>query len=196
LEADSISTEKTAPCELIMGITCYLAFISQYISAIETLQYDRPELLSNAYIELANQAIERQLTMDICKIYDRENYRDNINCSMEALRGACLACPESFPKEEKDELICEISSLYVRFEEIISRNTRNKKLAHGDLEELFSINAVYIEFEKEKELFLRTVETLEKVAHRLHMKDWKISDFLKGPDINKDYLGALDKLYH
>lgn len=196
MEADSINAEKITPYMLIMGITCYLDFISQYISAIETLQYDRPELLSNAYIELANQAMERQLTMDICKIYDRENYRDNINCSMAALRGACLACPEFFPKGEKDELICEISSLYVRFEEIISRNTRNKKLAHGDLEELLSINAVYIEFEKEKELFLRTVETLEKVAHRLHMEDWQISDFLKGPEINKDYLGALDKLYH
>ena len=50
---------------VVMGITVYLSKISHYFSALEAVQYEKHELLSNQFISLAAESMERQLTISV-----------------------------------------------------------------------------------------------------------------------------------
>lgn len=186
---------RLEPMGVVMGITAYLSKISHYISALEAVQYEKHELLSNQFISLAAESMARQLTMDLCRIFDREKTMGFTNCCVETLEKVCLDCNSLFPNGESDELISEMKALREEFESAIKRETRNKKLAHSDYQELWSFHFVEIEFEKEKQLYLHTVDVLKKVIRRF---EWDENIFCihleEGNSIN--YVDELNKLSH
>lgn len=185
--------EKINPIGVIMGIITYLSTISQYISALEALQYQKSELLSNHFLELASLAMERQLTMDLCRIFDRMKTTGHINCCIETLEEACLSYPTIFPEGPKDASICKMVALREEFESVIKRETRNKKLAHGDLQELLSLHSVEIEFEKERQLYLHTVDIIKNVIQRFKLDEEAFCiPFEEANSI--DYVAELNKL--
>ena len=115
------------------------------------------------------------------------------NCCVETLETECLGCNSLFPEGESDELISQMKALRKEFESVIKRETRNKKLAHGDLQELLSLHPVEIEFEKEKQLYLHTVDIIKKVIQRFKLdEDAFCIPFEEANSI--DYVAELNKL--
>lgn len=121
----------------------------------------------NEFIKIAYDAISRQLLMDIAKFFDRATTCGNENCSIPMLRELCLSYKDVFTGSEIDSLIKEIDQLVLKFEDTISKQVRNKKLAHFDLEELFSFNDVQISFTSVESLVVKLGEVISKIGIHL-----------------------------
>ena len=66
-----------------------------------------------------------------------------------------------------DITICKIDDSINRFEEVISREIRNKKLAHFDFEELYLFRQTYISFDDIIEIVNGLVVIVEELDNRL-----------------------------
>lgn len=136
------------------------AFTDEVIRKAATLKaynehFGRTE---NVFLTLSHDSIFVQLLLDISKLFDKASFWGNNNCSFLKLREYCISNSNYFPDAENDCLIIAIDNLQNEYEELFSKHMRNKKLAHIDLEELFSFNEVYIRFDD-------VVTFVEKVKH-------------------------------
>lgn len=93
----------------------------------------------NAYIDVAQEALWRQLMSELSKIYDRKSTCGSDNCSIRQLRQCCLNHATAM-HGKSSELIAQLDALCERYESLFSRELRNKKLAHYDLKAVFRKN--------------------------------------------------------
>ncbi|QUO37856.1 hypothetical protein KFE19_16140 [Dysosmobacter sp. Marseille-Q4140] len=89
------------------------------------------------FLDVAFQAIWDQLLLDISKIFDRARTCGNENCSIDLLK-ELIQESVSFSEAEKEIINQEADRLCENFDKIISRDMRNKQIAHYDLESLLN----------------------------------------------------------
>ena len=75
--------------------------------------------------------------LDISKIFDRARTCGNENCSIDLLK-ELIQESVSFSEAEKEIINQEADRLCENFDKIISRDMRNKQIAHYDLESLLN----------------------------------------------------------
>ena len=123
----------------------------------------------NRFLQIAEESISRQLTMNIAKVFDNASTCGKINCSIQQLRELCISYEDEFSNGNEDRTIIKIDEVLHLFEVIISKEVRNKKLAHFDLNELFSFKQIQIEFEDIQKLVNKLVIIIEELGDRLSL---------------------------
>ena len=149
------------------GIVSLFQFTQKYAAALRACGevYGDNEQ-GNAFIDLAQEAIWRQLLSEISKIYDKESTCGSDNCSMKQLHHVCCNHPR-FPDRENDELLKQIDDLYESYKSLLSKTLRDKKLAHYDLEAVFALESPYVPFDGIERFIVDTGSILSKIGVRL-----------------------------
>ena len=160
-------TDYNEPHIVWYGIVSLFQFAQKYAAALRAYGevYGDNEQ-GNAFIDLAQEAIWRQLLSEISKIYDKESTCGSDNCSMKQLYHVCCNHPR-FPDRENDELLKQIDRLYERYESLLSKTLRDKKLAHYDLEAVFALESPYVPFDDIERFIVDTGSILSKIGVRL-----------------------------
>lgn len=117
----------------------------------------------NAYIDVAQEALWRQLMSEMSKIYDRESTFGSDNCSIRQLSRCCLNHATAM-HGKSSELTAQLDALCERYESLFSRELRNKKLAHYDLKAVFSQEPPPIAFDDVEQFINDTAHTLQQVG--------------------------------
>lgn len=153
-----------------LGVANLVTKVMQETGALKAYSM-RCQDATNEFLKIAEDTIYRQLLMDISKFFDRPTIAGNMNCSIPQLRKMCLRDKIKFAEGEDDRLIKEIDDLIKLFEDVISKELRNKKLAHFDLIELFAFNQRFIVFGDIENLVVKMGEVIYDVGVRLILVD-------------------------
>ena len=177
----SKETDYDEPHIVWYGIVSLFQFTQKYAAALRACGevYGDNEQ-GNAFIDLAQEAIWRQLLSEISKIYDKESTCGSDNCSMKQLYHVCCNHPR-FPDRENDELLKQIDDLYERYKSLLSKKLREKKLAHYDLEAVFELKSPDILFDDIEQFIVDTESVLSKIGNRLLGIDvgWRYQECVK-----------------
>ena len=163
----SKETDYNEPHIVWYGIVSLFQFTQKYAAALRAYGevYGDKES-GNVYIDLSQEVIWRQLLSEISKIYDKKSTCDFDNCSMKQLYHVCCN-NRHFPEGESDVLLKQIDRLYERYESLLSKRIRNKKLAHYDLEAVFALESPYVPFDDIERFIVDTGSILSKIGVRL-----------------------------
>ncbi len=99
--------------------------------------------MNNPYLVTTEYALKMQLITEIAKFFDKEKSKDNVNCSINELRFVLENNDKYKSNKETEAYLNTIDELCKRYESIISKNFRNKTLAHNDLKKLFEDGPVF-----------------------------------------------------
>jgi len=172
------------------GITAFLTRIREYIAALKVLN-EYCEDLQNNLLSTSKDAVEQQLLLDIAKIFDPAQYRKSENCSIHLLKELCLKDAKRFPNGEQDQLIVKIDELCLEYDKVISRNLRNKKIAHHDLESMFNDTFPQVSFNDLVVLIENYSAILSKIGERLLGGELNFPTIFSLETAYKDSLNAL-----
>ena len=163
----SKETDYNEPHIVWYGIVSLFQFTQKYAAALRAYGevYGDKES-GNVYIDLSQEVIWRQLLSEISKIYDKKSTCDFDNCSTKQLYNVCCN-NRHFPEGESDVLLKQIDRLYERYESLLSKRIRNKKLAHYDLEAVFALESPYVPFDDIERFIVDTGSILSKIGVRL-----------------------------
>ena len=163
----SKETDYNEPHIVWYGIVSLFQFTQKYAAALRAYgEVCGDKEQGNAFIDLAQEAIWRQLLSEISKIYDKESTCGSDNCSMKQLYHVCCNHPR-FPDRENDELLKQIDDLYESYKSLLSKTLRDKKLAHYDLEAVFALESPYVPFDGIERFIVDTGSILSKIGVRL-----------------------------
>lgn len=155
------------------AIRVFVHEISKYLAAVKAvaeIQKDvgKEKWTDNKYLNIAEDAIWRQLLLDITKLFDKEKTGKHNNCSLKTLKAICLEEKSHvFPKGNDDLLMRLIDFLYAKYERIVSSEIRNKKVAHYDLSAIYTLSKPYIVFTDIEELISQTTIVIRLIGVRL-----------------------------
>lgn len=159
-----------------MAIITLFQFAQKYTAALKAYgNVYKDDGAQNAYIDVAQEALWRQLMSELSKIYDRESTCGSDNCSIQQLRQCCLNHATAM-HGKSSELIAQLDALCKRYESLFSRELRNKKLAHYDLKAVFSQEPPPIPFDDVEQFINETAHTLQQIG-----------DYLLGVEVNFGY---------
>lgn len=159
-----------------MAIITLFQFAQKYAAALKAYaNVYKDDGAQNAYIDVAQEALWRQLMSELSKIYDRESTCGSDNCSIRQLRQCCLNHATAM-HGKSSELIAQLDALCERYESLFSRELRNKKLAHYDLKAVFSQEPPPIPFDDVEQFINETAHTLQQIG-----------DCLLGAEVNFGY---------
>ena len=149
------------------GIFSLFRFALRYTAALkaygEIFGDDGPE---NRFIEVAHETIWRQLMSELSKIFDAAGFGIFDNLSIKQLCKRCVN-HAAFPDGEENELIKQMDELQDRYETLLSKNLRNKKLAHYDMFSIFTQQPEHpILFSQVEQFVLDTNAALIAVGER------------------------------
>ena len=171
--SDSVYNE---PHIIWMAIISMFQFAQNYTAALKAYgNVYKDNNTQNAYIDIAQEALWRQLMSEISKIYDRKSTCGSDNCSIQQLRHCCLNHAPAL-HGKSSELIAQLDALCERYESLFPRELRNKKLAHYDLAAVFSQEPSPIAFGEVEQFINETAHTLQRVG-----------DYLIGANVNLVY---------
>lgn len=147
-----------------VAIITLFRFAQKYAAALKAYgNVHKDDGAQNAYIDVAQEALWRQLMSELSKIYDRESTCGSDNCSIRQLRQCCLNHATSM-HGKSSELIAQLDALCERYESLFSRELRNKKLAHYDLKAVFSQEPPPIAFDDVEQFINDTAHTLQQIG--------------------------------
>ena len=129
-----------------------LSLIQKYAS-----QY-RLDGTPSPFMEICEQAVEQQLLSLLSKVFDKEETCGKINCSFRTLQ------KEGREKNLSQATICAIDDLYADYEQIISRDVRNKKLAHIDWEMLYNSKLATVDYSDLLQFIKKTCATINAIS--------------------------------
>lgn len=89
-----------------------------------------------------------------------------------------------FPNGEQDQLIVKIDELCLEYDKVISKNLRNKKIAHHDLKSMFNDTFSQVSFNDLVVLIENYSAILSKIGERL-----------LGVELNFPTISSLEKAY-
>lgn len=159
-----------------MAIITLFRFAQKYVAALKAYgNVYKDDGAQNAYIDVAQEALWRQLMSELSKIYDRKSTCGSDNCSIRQLRQCCLNHATAM-HGKSSELIAQLDALCERYESLFSRELRNKKLAHYDLKAVFSQEPPPIPFDDVEQFINETAHTLQQIG-----------DCLLGAEVNSGY---------
>lgn len=151
-------------------------FAQKYAAALKAYgNVYKDDGAQNAYIDVAQEALWRQLMSEMSKIYDRESTFGSDNCSIRQLSRCCLNHATAM-HGKSSELVAQLDALCERYESLFSRELRNKKLAHYDLKAVFSQEPPPVVFDDVEQFINDTAHTLQQVG-----------DCLLGVKVDFDY---------
>ena len=163
----SKETDYNEPHIVWYGIVSLFQFTQKYAAALRAYgEVYGDKGSGNVYIDLSQEVIWRQLLAEISKIYDKESTCGSDNCSMKLLYHLCCN-NRHFPDGESDVLLKQIDGLYERYESLLSKRNRDKKVAHYDLEAVFALESLYIPFDGIEQFIVDTGSILSKIGVRL-----------------------------
>lgn len=160
--------EKTV--HVWVGIVSLTSEIWKYVAITKaykkiTAEYGYDSKSSN-FLDVASQAIWDQLLLDISKVFDRARTCGNENCSVDLLK-ELIQKSNSFSNSEKETIKKEADRLCERFDEIISRDIRNKQIAHYDLASLSNNSEKEIPSEEVEAFAVSVADFLSKISTRI-----------------------------
>lgn len=159
-----------------MAIITLFQFVQKFTAALKAYgNVYKDDGAQNAYIDVAQEALWRQLMSELSKIYDRESTCGSDNCSIRQLRQCCLNHATAM-HGKSSELTAQLDALCERYESLFSRELRNKKLAHYDLIAVFSQEPPPIPFDDVEQFINETAHTLQQIG-----------DCLLGVEVNFGY---------
>lgn len=159
-----------------MAIITLFQFAQKFTAALKAYgNVYKDDGAQNAYIDVAQEALWRQLMSELSKIYDRESTCGSDNCSIRQLRQCCLNHATAM-HGKSSELTAQLDALCERYESLFSRELRNKKLAHYDLIAVFSQEPPPIPFDDVEQFINETAHTLQQIG-----------DCLLGVEVNFGY---------
>lgn len=139
-------------------------FAQKYAAALKAYgNVYKDDGAQNAYIDVAQEALWRQLMSEMSKIYDRESTYGSDNCSIRQLSRCCLNHATAM-HGKSSELTAQLDALCERYESLFSRELRNKKLAHYDLKAVFTQESPPIVFDDVEQFINDTAHTLQQVG--------------------------------
>ena len=103
---------------------------------MEENQKPLPEILKKSM-----KAIEQQTLSTISKIFDPEKTCGHTNCSIKTLRNLCSE------QNVSTSILEQMDKLVEKYQSVISKETRDKRLAHMDYESMQEETVYTIEFE-------------------------------------------------
>ena len=108
--------------------------------------------------EISENALEQQVLSVFSRIFDKATTCGHDNCSINALREKCCESDAS------EDLIKKIDSLIEEYEATISKDVRNKKLAHFDYKSVMYGKPCYISFASLAQLADDLSDTISAVS--------------------------------
>lgn len=148
------------------AIVSLFHFAQNYTAALRAYAEVYRDKETNAYIDISQEAIWRQLLSEISKIYDKEATCGKNNCSLRQLYFSCLH-HKGFPNDKNDAILKQVDALYARYKSLFPLELRNKKIAHYDLEAMFAHEQAEIPLD-DVELFINdTADILSQIGGRL-----------------------------
>ena len=102
-----------------LGVTTLFQFAQKYTAALSAYGevYGDGET-ENAFLDVSHSTLWRQLTVELSKIYDREQTCGEDNLSIQQLRKLC-AQHHAFPGGEANEVIRALDNLQTRYEALL-----------------------------------------------------------------------------
>lgn len=157
-----------------LGVVSLFQFAQKYTAALKAYGeiYGDGET-NNPFIDISHSALWRQLISELSKIYDREKTCGEDNLSISQLRQLCLN-HKAFPDGATEDILKELGSLQTRYEMLLSKELRNKKLAHYDLISAFTYRVPTILFGEVEQFVLDTSAVLTEVGERLLLGELSI----------------------
>lgn len=113
-----------------------------------------------AILEISRTAIEQQTLSIISKIFDSEKTCGYTNCSIETLRKLCAE------QNVSTNILKQMDELIEKYQSVVSKETRNKRLAHMDYDSMKAGTAYYIGFESLVELIEGLCDLLSAVSSK------------------------------
>ena len=164
-----------------LGVTTLFQFAQKYTAALSAYGevYGDGET-ENAFLDVSHSTLWRQLTVELSKIYDREQTCGEDNLSIQQLRKLC-AQHHAFPGGEANEVIRALDNLQTRYEALLPKELRNKKLAHYDLMSAFTQKPPTILFSEVEQFVLDTSKVLASVGECLLVGElqFEYNEFVK-----------------
>ena len=146
-----------------MAIVSLFNFAQSYTAALRAYAEIYRDKEANAYIDISQEAIWRQLLSEISKIYDKEATCGEDNCSLKRLYFSCLH-HRRFPNKENDTTLKQIDALYARYTSLLPLELRNKKIAHYDLDAMFTHDQVAIPLDDVEQFINDTADVLLQIG--------------------------------
>ena len=189
-------SEFSQPQIVWYGLIDHLKQIREYIAILKVFNEICPNL-PNRFLRTSKTAVEKQLLLDIAKIFDPARYRGDENCSIELLKELCLNAEKEdsrtpkFPNRESNPLIIRIDEAYRQYESVISKQLRNKKMAHNDLYAMFNGTFLQASFDQVVILVENCSTIISEIGERLLGAKLKFSTIA---DLEKTYEDSLKDL--
>lgn len=114
-----------------------------------------------AILEISRKAIEQQTLSIISKIFDSEKTCGYTNCSIEMLRKLCSE------QNVSTDILEQMDKLVEKYQSVISKETRNKRLAHMDYESMKEGITYYIGFESLEDLIEGLCDLISAVSREV-----------------------------
>ena len=172
-DINSVTTLRDAKIAWF-GLKVFAHEIGNYLAAVKAVGViqkgtGKEIWTENKYLVLSEQAIWRQLVLDITKLFDTEKTGKYDNCSLKMIKALCLEEKYLylFPKGQDDPLIQAIDKMYDKYISTTTLHVRNKKIAHHDLNEIFLSNIPCLLFSDIEELANETIQLIYKIGIRL-----------------------------
>ncbi len=142
-----------------------------FLLSCRQLSDDGVDIEKYATLNIAMAAVKEQLVLFLVKLFDNARHKNRFNetpnCSINLLKELCLSKETSRSRIRKENLEAEFESVIVFEKTILSKEQRNKKIAHYDLEHMFDMETIMIDLCKVGELVWKLDNLLSLVSECL-----------------------------
>lgn len=164
---DTSNIANSSVDDVLFGMMAIVQQLNNEAGALKAYN-DYSDTTDNGFLRLSETCINRQLLMDLAKIFDDEAFRNKPNCSIKQLRAQCLAHKEHFSDDESDSVITSIDTLIDQYNSILPREIRNKRLAHFDLIIFLSMTQFEIPFQNIISILIGLNNLVINIASRIY----------------------------
>ena len=153
--------------DALIAICTLFQFSQRYTAALKAygeMYGDRSS--GNDFLDISQETIWRQLLSELSKLYDAEKTKRNVNCSFRRIKSLYFDSNRQLCKEKNDSIINRIDELQHRYEKLLTKQLRNKKLAHYDFEKVYEQVSQTLSFAEVEQFVKDTGEVLEKLCEQ------------------------------
>ena len=184
-EVKNLEETLNKPLIVWTGLTTLINESLKHMAALNVLN-EKLEQKENRFLRIIYETTSCYILLEIAKIFDKANFGESSNCSMNKIRELCLKDSKKFPKGTEDTLILKIDVLKNKCEATVPMDIRNKKLAHNDLEEMFLGHETIVDATEIQDILKNLAEIIAEVSERLIGAKLKLETIEKYMDIYRE----------